>query len=306
MSPDEMNDLRKARYLSRNPYAGIDRLEEWDDGENEADFNLRKSRTVAKLQNQYAYVKDNDDYGSNGPSETIRVFPELLVKAKPPGEYSDAEIEKVVRRLQAMLWKRSKNKVNTDPIKLLDPGSALEAIGYKYSLEEVLGQEQVTGGHIEVAGIIDSCEKTVRTSRKLKRDTWAFTTAHELGHAVLHPNMGTLHRDRAMDGASLSREPIERDADRFATFFLMPAKLVTSRFKEAFATEQFVLDEATAFALKRKPMHEVRKGIRSLRDLSLMLATAEQFNGIHFVSLADQFNVSAMAMAIRLEELGLV
>jgi len=43
-----------------------------------------------------------------------------------------------------------------------------------------------------------------------------------------------------------------------------------------------------------------------MRQLSRMLASAEQFNGRHFVSLANQFKVSTGAMAIRLEELELV
>ena len=36
------------------------------------------------------------------------------------------------------------------------------------------------------------------------------------------------------------------------------------------------------------------------------LASAESFNGNHFDSLAKQFRVSPIAMAIRLKELGIV
>ena len=44
----------------------------------------------------------------------------------------------------------------------------------------------------------------------------------------------------------------------------------------------------------------------SRRDLAKLLADSESYNGVRFISLANQFRVSTTTMAIRLEELELV
>jgi Zn-dependent peptidase ImmA (M78 family) len=116
-----------------------------------------------------------------------------------------------------------------------------------------------------------------------------------------------LHRDRALDGTGgPSREPRETEADLFASFFLLPEKPVREAFKQKFLTELFVLNEGTAFALGSKDLESLQSRCRTLRDLARVLANAERYNGAHFHSLASQFRVSAEAMAIRIEELGLV
>ena len=71
-------------------------------------------------------------------------------------------------------------------------------------------------------------------------------------------------------------------------------------------TNGTVLNEETAFALRAESLHSLDAARRTTRDLSRVLASAEQFDGRHFASLARQFCVSIEAMAIRLEELGLV
>jgi hypothetical protein len=86
----------------------------------------------------------------------------------------------------------------------------------------------------------------------------------------------------------------------------MPAKLVRAKFSQIFGSAPFQLSEATAYALLSKDMHQARKKIKNPRDLSFELARAQRYNGKPVTSLAEQFRVSVMAMAIRLEELGLV
>ena len=188
---------------------------------------------------------------------------------------------------------------------MLDPSVALRIIGYDFDLDETLGQYRSNGRLIEVAGIIDSPSRRVRISRQFPNDVRVFTTAHELGHALLHEARG-LHRDRPLNGATSSRDVVEIEADKFATYFLMPERLVKRRFTHFFATDCFVVDEPTVFALSRSSMSDFQKKCKTLRDLSRILASAEYYNGLRFVSMAGQFRVSIEAMAIRLEELGLV
>ena len=77
-------------------------------------------------------------------------------------------------------------------------------------------------------------EKLVQVSKQFPQETQNFTAAHELGHAILHKQT-VLHRDRPLDGSSNTpRIREEMQADKFATFFLMPSKLVEDIFFEMF------------------------------------------------------------------------
>ena len=57
----------------------------------------------------------------------------------------------------------------------------------------------------------------VNTWRRISVERWIFTAAHELGHLLLHPS------DYARDATELSHDA-EREADAFASEFLMPEK----------------------------------------------------------------------------------
>jgi hypothetical protein len=140
----------------------------------------------------------------------------------------------------------------------------------------------------------------------MKPDVRYFTAAHELGHVLLHPALKEAHRDRPLDGAAVAKEPREREADRFAAIYLMPSRLLTTRFVDIYKMTPFELSESTAFALWGNSAGLRRSKVSSKRDLSLILATAERFNGRQVVSLSQQFKVSPTAIAIRIEELGLV
>lgn len=277
---------------------------------------IRQSRIL--LQNPYAYL-DGDGFYSAIPRQEAEQHPAPF-KLKPEDLRGDksirvrrsiTEIESVARKLQREMWVNRERiwtgDVPTDPIDLLKPSIALEVVGYDFELRDSLGQFIIDGETIEVAGIIDNDLKLVHVSRQFTRDIRNFTAAHELGHAILHDARG-LHRDRPLDGASTgrSRGEVEIEADKFATFFLMPEKLVRATFQSVFGTGCFTLNEDTAFALTGANAANLMKNCSSLRDLSKILASTEQYNGAHFHSMAKQFRVSIEAMAIRLEELGLL
>ncbi len=86
----------------------------------------------------------------------------------------------------------------------------------------------------------------------------------------------------------------------------MPEKQVRLAFRDMFLTDCFELSEDTAFALNAGSLDSLRDRCRTLRDLSRMLASTTQYNGVHFNPMARQFGVSVEAMAIRLEELELL
>lgn len=270
---------------------------------------IAKSRRL--LQDPYAYLDEFDGFSalSNDSKIEIDSLIHVFRKEAEKSPHSYTEIEQKARNLHKRMWQNRSQiwskTVPSNPIDMLDPVVALEFCGYQCDLVETLGQFQSDGKLIEVAGIIDKPSAKVRISRQFSQNICNFTAAHELGHALLHQTSG-LHRDRPLDGTIISRDVIELEADKFATFFLMPRKLVKTTFEKLFITDKFSLNEETAFALGLGGFMELNEKVKNLRQLSRILAGVEYYNGRHFSSLANQFRVSIETMSIRLEELELL
>ncbi|SEO00777.1 Formiminotetrahydrofolate cyclodeaminase [bacterium A37T11] len=236
----------------------------------------------------------------------------LLKQSKSNKKMSNADVENYATQLQRLVWKHrdkiwSKN-APTNPLQILIPDVLFKKVlGYDYLYSNELGLNGNQTEMSEVAGIIDQQKKLVLISNDFSPQVMAFTAAHELGHAILH-NQSVLHRDIPVDGGESKgrRNPQELQADKFASYFLMPRKQINEIFQTFFLTDKFVIDESNAFNLIQGSPSQLKAECRSLRGLSRKLAKAEYFAGITFKSLADVFNVSVEAMAIRLEELGLV
>jgi hypothetical protein len=224
---------------------------------------------------------------------------------------TDQQIEARARALHIELWRHRReiwgDDAPNDPWQILDPVKALQWKGFRVRYRAGgLGRMHWGRQVIEVAGLIDPVSRTVDISTVPPPVEQAYTLAHELGHVTLE-SMGTgVHRDRALNGEALDRAPDERAADKFAASFLMPQRLVRELFTAHFLTDCFELNDDTAFALRAAAVEAVRDEFPTLRDLSRHLASTNRYNGKFFPSLAERFKVSVGAMAIRLEELGLV
>lgn len=317
------SEVSARRRLLQNPYAHLEQLEAFEDqvGGDVRQPSVAEQITAARrlYQNPYAYLDETGDKCVSDsvaaerphvatPEFPTQVFPKGVNKSKH--RYSDREIEERVTELQRSVWRNRAalwgDVVPADPVELLDPQAALRLLGYEYLLDEGLGQFHIGKGVVEVAGLIDHESKTVRVSRWFPTRTRTFTAAHEAGHAALHASLGGMHRDRPMDGVVYSRNVREVEANKFASYFLMPAKLVMARFTEIFGMACFRLTVETSFALLGRDLPDARKEYRTVRDLSRHLASANRFDGRHVIPLADQFRVSFETMAIRLEELHLL
>lgn len=222
---------------------------------------------------------------------------------------SDASIEKVARQLQNVLWSyrdRLWKEVPDNQLAVLKPEVAIEKLlGYKFGYA-TLGQHSFDGGVSEIAGQIDKDQRTVLVSSRFQREVQNFTAAHELGHALFHKGM-VLHRDIPLDGsASYSQDFRERQANKFAAFFLMPEKQVKAVFQELFMSERFLISQNTVFELREQSVSDFRVKCRNVHGLARHLANVEFFKGRAFNSISKVFGVSVGAMAIRLEELDLV
>lgn len=291
--------ISSSRFLHRNPYALVN-----DQGDFDAvDINPETSHVRNALENPYALLN------SQGNFDTLVSNKSQKPKKQIPR--TDDDIEAAARDLQKNLWKRRHelfpDRSLIDPIELLNPGIAIELFGYHYIESEYIGEYYSHNPSTDTAGIINNDTKTVEISTRHPLIEQRFTGAHELGHLILHDNMGSMHRDKPADRSSNKhRSAKEREADKFATFFTMPKNLVKSRFKAIFGCSKFQLNENTAFALDHKNNSVLIHKYNTKRKLSRALAAATHYNGTHFQSLASQFHVSNEAMAIRLEELDLV
>lgn len=312
------------RLLLQNQYAYLDDLGGLSAspiGEKVTDsFDEKITSSRRLLLNPYAYLDGEGGFSATQNSSTVpgnashAISPEMagayssLAQNRRKNRRSTNEVEQKAIRLQRQMW-RDRAKIwsspPSNPMGILDPAVALGLIGYDYALVETLGQYYHDGKQIEVAGVIDNSANSVRISRKFLPNIRNFTAAHELGHALLHEASG-LHRDKPIDGSTISRNEIEFEADKFASYFLMPSKHIKKCFQQAFVTDSFFLNEDTSFALTRGTAINLAKDCKCRHDLSRLLASAESYNGVRFVSLANQFRVSIETMAIRLEELELV
>jgi hypothetical protein len=220
------------------------------------------------------------------------------------------EIDKLVRNVQIDVWSRRNELWNGNPpqnlIDVFEPSVALVDRGYSVKCVGSLGDTYVNGVKGEVAGVIGRNPRTVSISQRFALPIQRFTLAHELGHDVCHPGETGLHRDVSVEKAGQFRNWKEVEADRFASSFLMPERLVFRQFGECFRVECIELSEEMAYALCGVGEEQVRQQHKSLRGIAQLVAGAGQFNGRQFLPLASQFRVSRIAMAIRLEELELV
>ena len=261
------------------------------------------------LGNPYALVTGDGEFGAL-PKPIIDPT-SILDRESRDRPRSKRDIETIVRKLHEALWLR-RNVLLSDresivPLDLLNLSLVFYSIGYQSELVDALGVYSSEDELFEVAGIIHGCDRHVQISRQFEKPVRKFTEAHELGHAILHRPM-EMHRERPVDGAEFRgrRDRKEAEADVFAAYFLMPEKQVRPEFEDRFLTQRFELNEQTAFALNAGNQEAVWAQWISKRRRSRMLARAQQFNGCHFLSLADIFSVSTEAMAIRLEELALI
>ncbi|HCS27087.1 MAG TPA: hypothetical protein DIW43_06515 [Spongiibacteraceae bacterium] len=312
--------LTKSRLLLQNPYAYVtdDGFEYTDPTALQATKSpekppalipaARKSEEISRsryvLQNQYAHLMGDGSYeAANTNSRVDDIFMSAIPQRKKEN-YSKKDIASLVNRIHNILLKNKDaifhSNVPNSPSDLLSPTIVLNHMGYQCETHGSLGLLESGNNRSKVAGMLDKKSNKVLISLEFPRHMQNFTAAHELGHVLLHSETG-LHRDIAVDG-SKKRTGQELDADIFASLLLMPEAYVAKHFKLKFNSDCFRLTPENIHMLGAINSPEK---IKSLRDLSRTLARCKTFNQESSPSLAELFNVSIEAMAIRIEELGL-
>jgi formiminotetrahydrofolate cyclodeaminase/Zn-dependent peptidase ImmA (M78 family) len=270
------------------------------------DLDKRYNELLAEAADRQKVLKEETEASHAFDLELENLKRKFLVSQR----LSSDQIENFVTGIQNLAWdyKESlwRNEVEMSHLDILDPKIILKKLGYQYDQYQSLGLHEMNGESVEVAGLIDTDKKYVVISENFSFETIAFTSAHELGHALLHPGH-VLHRDRPIDGSNttITKDFRERQADKFAACFLMPRKLVLKEFKARFGVDRIHLDNRIAVELGTT-VSELRKYCKSAQDFGKILANVSQVTYRTFGSLANEFGVSSGAMGIRLDELGVV
>lgn len=224
---------------------------------------------------------------------------------------SDQDMENLVRDLHLKLWEKRDLIWTEEPtdnaMDMIDPEMVIrKVLGYAYIEHETLGVHYHNDEVVQISGLIDREQRKVDISNNFSAETIRYTAAHELAHIVLHKQR-VLHRDRPFDGSlTVPKDAIEKQADKFAAYFLMPSKQVCRVFQFIFGVPKLTINESTVLALGGGNIHAFRAKCQDRRGFANEIARAELYGGIAFNSLAKIFGVSPGAMAIRLMELDLV
>ena len=220
-------------------------------------------------------------------------------------------IELEARKLHIETWEKRKTLwPNGLPshFDMLDPRVGAHILGITYqTLPEIKILERRENQY-EIAGIIERQFKRISISERFPIEVQRFTGAHELGHWQLHPGEH-MHRDRpAVYSPELSqrRPRIEKEADYFAACYLIPRKLLLREFRNRFSLEPLIINDTSAFYLCSGDSSSLLYSDPDSLACELAVASARSFRGQHFTSLAEIFKISPTAMAIRLNQMGLV
>ena len=220
-----------------------------------------------------------------------------------------AAIEQEARRLQIEIYGQRDVRYPLgvpDIPTLFDPRNVADHCELHY--EERGRLDVAYPGGPEAAGVWDRDRSTILISTRYSYETQRFTGGHEIGHFILHPKIGDreLHRERPINGSRGSRPLIEREADYFSLCLLMPRQAIIREFSARFGSKHpLVLNETVAFYLKADMGQLFSQAPGSLL-FAQTVANAQSFGRQPFKSLASYFGVSPTAMAIRLQELGLI
>lgn len=130
-----------------------------------------------------------------------------------------------------------------------------------------------------------------------------FTLGHEIGHWSLHQRLYNRLLDD--DYASFVSRPnqshrrIERQADYFASYLLMPRPFVYQLWRHIFGGRAITLDELESGRLSFDGGEYEVSQATTKEEVNMILDQAA-------APLADEFHVSPTAMRIRMEELKLI
>lgn len=224
-------------------------------------------------------------------------------------KHSTKDIELIAREIQIDLYRAGrlgKNSSSEQLIDIFDPAVALNRYGFSVETVDAIGYSDVAGRRCEVAATINLKSKRIEIAAGFPLPVQRFVLAHELGHFGLDHELEVMHRDLPLEKGALTYRPLEADANKFASVFLIPEKLLLAQFISCFGTDRLKVNHESAWLIFGVSDDVAYPRYKHLRQITDFIARTGTFAGRQFKPLHQQFRVSPTAMAIRLEELRLV
>lgn len=199
----------------------------------------------------------------------------------------------------------------------IDVIAAISLLGLHYEEVEELGG--VRQGNpwatrdVTVDGIYNFARRTITVSKAQPQARLRYTAAHEVAHALYDPDIVQFRQRGASVSDRLDPEQKAREqrAEVFAAELLMPTELTRDAMIKRFGSPLncTVAHDDLAYFLSLAAHQKITPSqlahMPQVRRAALF-ATADNFQGKHFVPLAEQFGVSVEAMAKRLLDVDLV
>ena len=276
-----------------------------DDIKRERQYIQNELQRLTDLSFRHMKVFEEETDRKNEMRKAIR---EIQNRHKSKLILSKDDISELARDLQVVMWKYQdliyKDNESRNILDVIQPSRAIRMFKYDYKEVETLGDDAEAA---TIGGVIDNSTDTISIAKMYPEDVRRFTAAHELGHALMHQGL-IMHRDIPRDAPveHENRAIEEVQSDQFAAYFLMPAKTVTELFKRLFQVNYLARNAFTAEKLGFMSYREFQLRYKTVRELSREVAKTKYFNLQPFQPIHKIFGVSIEAMAIRLEELGLV
>ncbi len=163
-------------------------------------------------------------------------------------------------------------------------------------LQKILGKDDVLGATYVDKKLICINERLFENSSEGRL---AFTCAHEAGHWVLHLPYAEVRNSESSKSGTIvcklkdAREPVEWQADYFASCLLMPERMVMDAFQRICSLEPIVIKNVRSAAQKGSRCDE--PFIEQWPYIAAAMCEAGGFS-----------NVSWQAMIIRLQDLELL
>ncbi len=223
------------------------------------------------------------------------------------------KIEYLASNLLRSIWH---NREELWPNKLhsyfdaLDPVLACSRLGINYEQHQLLNDQfSEKGINYKVAGLIDRQSNKIVVSQDFSLEERRFTTAHELGHWLLHNDV-VMHRDKPISNFNykdIQRPLMEREADYFAACLLMPRKLVEKCINDNFALNTPIhINETISYWLSPDDPDSILRAEYDSLSREFAIARCSNFNSTPITPMAKLFKVSYKAMAIRIKKLNLI
>jgi len=214
------------------------------------------------------------------------------------------------RNLLIRAWKaeRVRQKIEVADILPIEPRWIVEQLFSEWSFEEPTEIGTFSGRN--VVGVLDRVAKRIEVAANFPHRIRRFTGAHELGHLILHPKMQLL-RESPLTGDGLQNRhtaPAEQEANVFAAELLMPTRIVRESFERRFGAfiDGASIDDDTAFYCTNGAFCASELKEKSPVELAMIIAAASPFTTSDSRTLCEIFDVSEIAMAIQMVDLGFV